>query len=81
MGFSSKEVIDWDNGVPTQLSKSLIGMKIRKQFYVEDSKEWKYFTGEVISYLNKKQYEVRYEDGEVLREDEKDVVKYLFYTF
>ena len=80
--MGSKKTIKWEGSNPALLGESLVGMKVRRPFKVD--KEWIWFNGEVIQYLksNKpKEYEVRYEDGDVRKEEKTNVVKYLMYTF
>ena len=78
--MGSKKTIKWEGSNPALLEESLVGMKVRRPFKVD--KEWIWFNGEVIQYLkSNKEYEVRYEDGDVRKEEKTTVVKYLMYTF
>ena len=77
--MGSKKTIEWEGGNPGKVGDSLVGMYVRRPFKI--GREWQWFNGQIDKYLKGNVYEVHYEDGDVVKEKESDVVKYLMYTF
>lgn len=65
--------ITWKGANPTNLSFSLVGRKVRKEFEMEDLTK-RFFVGTVTELKSTRRYVVKFDDGDVIFMDEKDVL-------